>query len=87
MYKRQEVLRLDLLMERMRLDLVHRRHNLVMNDEIHDPIRWEVADADGADHAFLNQLLHCPPRAVDIAIRLVNEVEIEICLLYTSRCV
>ena len=66
----QELLGFDLLVEWMGFDLVHSRRHLVMTDHVHDPVRLEVAEADGADPAFLVQLFHRPPGAVHIPNRV-----------------
>src|SRR3954451_16393893 len=64
-------------MEGMRLDLIDRRYDVVVHDEIHHAVRMKVAHADRADASLAVQLLHRAPRAVDVADRLVDEVEIE----------
>ena len=48
----QELLRLDLLMEGVRLDLVDRRRDFVVQDEVHHAVGVEVAHADGVDAAL-----------------------------------
>ena len=48
----QELLGLDLLVEGVRLDLVDRRHHLVVDHQVHQPVGVEVADADGLDPAL-----------------------------------
>ena len=62
----------------MDFDLVHRRCHVVMHDQVHQPVRWEVADPDGADPALPVQRLHVPPGTVDISDGLVDQVQIEI---------
>src|SRR5215213_1850545 len=67
----------------MRFDLVHSGHYFVMDNEVHYTVGMKVADANGLDPAFAIKLLHRAPGAKNIAIRLVNEVEIKIVKLQT----
>ena len=70
----QELLCCDLLVEWMRLNLVHGRHHIVMDDEVHYTVGMKVADADGLDPTLAIKFLHRAPRAKNISVRLVNEV-------------
>src|SRR6185369_9713073 len=81
----KEPLGLDLLTERMRFYLVDCRCHLVVNDEIHDPVRLEIADADRTDFAFPTQLFHGPPGTVDIAVRLMDQIQIQIIQLQPGQ--
>jgi hypothetical protein len=72
-----ELMGLDLLVEWVRFDLVDRGYRLVVDDQVHEAIGVEVADADRADAAFAMQLLHRAPRSVHVAVRLVDEKQIE----------
>ena len=65
-------------MEGVYLDLVHRGRDLVVQHEVHDAVGIEVADADRADFPCPVQFLHGPPGAVNVAIGLVDQVEVEI---------
>src|SRR4051794_37317372 len=58
--------------------LVYSRRHFVMDNEIHYTVRMKVADADGLDPTLAIKLLHRAPRAKNIPIGLVNEVEVEI---------
>lgn len=49
------------LEERVGLDLVDRRGDLVVVDEVDEPVRVEVRDPDGPDQSFAVQVLHDPP--------------------------
>lgn len=69
---------LDLLIEWMGLDLIDRGHEFVVDDQVHQPVRLEVADADGSDPAFPVQFLHRPPGAIDIAVGLVDQIQIQV---------
>jgi hypothetical protein len=60
------------------LDLIDRWRHLVVQHEIEQPVRIEIADADGAYAPGLVQFLHRAPGTVDVAIRLVDQPEIEI---------
>lgn len=62
----------DLLVERISLDLIDHRGDLIEGDHIGQTIRIEVTHADGADHAVLVELFECTPRAVGIGKRLVQ---------------
>ena len=62
----------------MRLDLIDGGDHLVMKDQVHQPVRLEIAHPDGPDGPFAVKLLHRPPRTVDVAERLMDQVEVEI---------
>src|SRR4028118_2117241 len=62
----------------MGFDLVDRRNYLVVNDYIHQSIGLEVANTDGSNLAFSIQFFHCSPRAIDIAVGLMNQIKIQI---------
>ena len=53
--------RVNLLVERIGLDLVDHRRDLVERDEVRETVREEVAHADGAHHAVLVELLERVP--------------------------
>ena len=74
----QEFLGFDLLIERMSLDLIHRRNHLVMHHQVHQTVGLEVADPDGSYPAFPVQVFHVSPSAIHIPKGLVNQVQIEI---------
>ena len=48
----------------IRFDLVHRRDNLVVGDQVKKPVGLEVGNADGTDSAVPIQLFQRPPRRV-----------------------
>jgi len=73
-----EGLLLPALMEHVRLDLVHRGRDLVVLDQVDEPIGVEVRDADRTDPAFPVEVLHRPPLAVVVAVRLVDQIQIEV---------
>jgi|SRR5688572_7998353 len=75
---RKELLSLYLLVEGMRFDLVHSGHHFVMDNEVHYTVGMKVADADGLDPTLAIKFLHRAPRAKNIPIRLMNEVEVKI---------
>jgi hypothetical protein len=60
----QETLGLDLLVERVGLDLIHRGYDLGVHDEVHHAIRREIAYAARPCSAILIEILHRPPRAL-----------------------
>jgi len=61
------------LMEGVGLDLVDGRRDLVVLDEVHEPVAGEVGHPDRPDQALLVQVLHGPPLRIEIAERLVDE--------------
>jgi hypothetical protein len=65
------------LEERMGLDLVDRRGDLVVLDEVDEPVGVEVGDADCLDQAVAVEVLHGAPGAVAVAERLVDQVQVE----------
>src|SRR4051794_6635297 len=62
---------------RVRLDLVHRGRNLVVVDEVHQPVGVEVGDSDRPDGALAEELLHRAPGAVVVPERLVDQVQVD----------
>jgi hypothetical protein len=60
------------------LDLVDRQGDLVVVDEVDEPVGVEVRDADRPDPPLLVELLHRAPLAVVVAERLVDQVQIEV---------
>ena len=66
------------LEERVGLDLVHRRRDLVVLDEVDKPVGIEVRDAYGPDQALPVQVLHRPPRAVIVTERLVDQAQVHV---------
>ena len=66
------------LEERVALDLVDGRRDLVVVDQVDEPVGVEVRDADRADQAVAVQLLHRAPGAVVVAERLVDQVQVEV---------
>ena len=65
-------------MEQMSLDLVDGRRDLVLIDQVDQPIHREVRDPDGPDSALPLEFLHRPPLAVVVAEGLVNQVQVDI---------
>jgi hypothetical protein len=64
--------------ERVGLDLVDRRRDLVVLDEVDEPVGVEVGDPDRPGPALCVNLLHGPPFAVVVAERLVDQVKVEV---------
>jgi hypothetical protein len=67
-----------LLLEGVHLDLVDCGRNLVERHDIHQAVRMEVADADGAHFPGTVGVFHCAPGTMDVAERLVDQVEVQI---------
>jgi hypothetical protein len=66
------------LEEGMALDLVDCRSDFVVVDQVDQAIGEKVRDADRSYEPMTVQLGHRSPRAVVVAERLVNEVEVEV---------
>jgi hypothetical protein len=66
------------LEEGVGLDLVDRGGDLVVVDQVHQPVGVEVGDPDRLDHALLVQVLHGPPGAVVVPEGLVDQVQVEV---------
>ena len=60
------------------LDLVDRRCDFVVDDEVDEPVGEEVGHADGAHAALVQEFLHRPPGAVVVVEGLVDEVEVDV---------
>ena len=67
-----------LLVERMGFDLIDRRRDLVVQNQVLKAVGVEVRHTDGADAALAVKLLHGAPRTVDVAVRLVDQIEVQI---------
>ena len=65
-------------MEGIDLDLVDGRGNFVERDQVHQPVRREIGDADSAQLAGLVRVLHRAPGTVDVAEGLVDQVQVEV---------
>jgi hypothetical protein len=66
------------LMERVRLDLVDGRGDLVLIDQVDQPIHREVRHTDRPDSALPKEVLHRTPLAVVVAEGLVDQIEVEV---------
>src|SRR5215217_7079935 len=73
-----EVLVGTTLVVRMRLDLVDGRRDLVVIDQIHEPVGIEIRYADRLGVTLAVQLLHRAPPAVVVTERLMNQVEVDV---------
>src|SRR5580658_1879212 len=73
-----ELLRLVLLMERVGFYLVNGRHYLIMNDQVHQPVRMKIAYTNGPYLSFFVKLFHSPPLTIYIPERLVNKIQVEV---------
>ena len=60
------------------LDLVDGRHDLVDETHIHNSIRMEITDTDGTYSSLCIKRLQCLPSPINIAERLVQQIEVEI---------
>jgi hypothetical protein len=49
-----------------------------VDDEVDQPVGVEVRDPDGARGALRVEVLHGVPLTVDVAVRLVNQVEVDV---------
>jgi hypothetical protein len=73
-----ELLVVRALEERMGLDLVDRRGDLVVVDQVDQPVGVEVRHPDRLDQTLTVEVLHRPPGAVDVAEGLVDQVQVEV---------
>lgn len=62
----------------MGFDLIDRRRDLVVQNQVLKAVGVEVRHTDGADAALAVKLLHGAPRTVDVAVRLVDQIEVQI---------
>ncbi|MNC00002.1 hypothetical protein D3C75_473140 [compost metagenome] len=69
---------MQLLVERVNFNLVYRRGNFVEGDKVGQSVRVEIADTNGANFACLLQFFHSTPCPMDIAIRLVNQIQVDV---------
>ena len=65
-------------MKRITLDLIYRGLYLVIYRKVHNLARIKVANADRADATLFFKPTHRSPRAVGVAIWLMDEIQIEI---------
>ena len=56
-----------LLVERVYLDLIDCRYDLVVEHEINNAVGIEIADADCLERALAVEFFHCAPRSVHVA--------------------
>ncbi|CAI2540320.1 Uncharacterised protein [Serratia ficaria] len=68
----------QLLVEGVNFNLVYRRDHFIECDKVSQSVRMEIADANGANFACLLQFFHCTPCPMDIAVRLVNQVQVNV---------
>ena len=66
------------LVERVGLDLVDRRGEVVVVDQVDQPVEVEVGHPDGRDQPLLVQVLQGPPGAVVVPEGLVDQVQVEV---------
>jgi hypothetical protein len=76
---------LGLLQEGVDLHLVDRRRHLVEHHDVHQAVRVEVADADGAQLARLVGLFHRAPGSMHVAVRLVDQVQVQVVQLQAAQ--
>ena len=74
----EEHLRVHLLMERVRLDLIDRRGDVVVDKEVHHPVRLEIAQSDSTGPALSINPLHRPPGAIYVTVGLVDQVQVHV---------
>ena len=64
------------LEEGVDLDLIDGRDDVVVLDEVDEPVGVEVGDADRSDQTLVEQSLHGPPGAVVVAERLMDQIQV-----------
>ena len=62
----------------VRFHLVHGGLHVVMKEEVEKPVIRETRDPDRADAAFFIKPLHRAPRAVHIAVGLMDQPEVQL---------
>lgn len=75
-----------LLTEGVQFDLVHRRQDLVAEDQIAEPVGQEVTHPDGPDSSSTKKFLHGPPAAVVVSVGHVDQVEIQVIRSQILQC-
>lgn len=73
----EEGVRLFLLTEGVRFDLVHRGLHLVVEEQVLQALVRKARDPDRADGAFLVEALQGAPGGVVVAVRLVQKHEVD----------
>lgn len=63
---------------KMCLDLIDSRLDLIVGDQVHEPVRLKVRYTDGADRSRAIERFQFPPRAVIIRERPVQQHKVEI---------
>ena len=74
----QKLLLLGALQEGVGFYLVDRGHDLVVEHQVQVAVGRKVRDADRAGAAFGVDFFHGAPRAVDVTVGLVDEVEVDV---------
>ena len=69
---------MQLLVEGVNFNLVYCGDNAVEGDKVGQSVRMEVTDANGANFACLLQFFHGTPGTMDITVRLVNQVQVNV---------
>ena len=69
---------MQLLVEGVYFNLVYRRGHFVEGDKVGQSVRMEIAYANGANFACLLQFFHSTPCPMDITVRLVNQIEVDV---------
>lgn len=65
-------------MERTDFDLIDRRRDLVVDDQVNHAVSLKIRDADRSDLTLLIEFFHRSPFAIDIAVGLMDEIQIYI---------
>ena len=74
----QELLLLSALQEGVGFYLVDRGHDLVVEHQVQVAVGRKVGDADRAGTTFGIDFFQGAPRAVDVTVGLVDEVEVDV---------
>ena len=69
---------MQLLVEGVLFNLAYCVDNAVEGDKVGHSVRMEVTDANGANFACLLQFFHGTPGTMDITVRLVNQVQVNV---------
>ena len=69
----------------MRFDLVDGRRNLVIQHQVDQPVGVKIADAYSTDPFVPIKALHVPPGSVYVAVRLMDQIKIQVIMLQFSK--
>ncbi|MNJ72243.1 hypothetical protein D3C77_688710 [compost metagenome] len=69
---------MKLLVKRINLDLIDCGGNGVKRHQIREAVGMKITDPNRADFVGSKQLFHCTPRAMNVTVGLVNQIQINV---------